>query len=627
MTMIFSPDSVAISPFRDDLRRLANASPLRTYIAAMSSLVAYWSLSDTSGIVAGVVNPAVAEGRNLLLNPTPSSSTGWTLNAGWAYGSGLFTHTAGSANTVTQALAGPVVTGKIYKVVFTISGSTTGTVTSSLTAAGAAHTGNATFTDYILATGTTLTFTPSSAFDGSISGFSVTQVGIKASSAFPTLELVTNGGFDWDVAWTKGTNWTIAGGVAHAAAAVVGQNIVQNMSIIVGRQYDVTFTISNYVSGSVKWLCGGGGSGTTRNANGTYTETVTCATNSTFTLGPVTTFTGDIDNVSVVPHDGLVVWNGDGSTTTGWTAVNSALLSSVSGWFRVTRNGATNPFGQQLPLKLGSTYRVTGNYRGDTHATPTVNLGSGGANSVSGTSSNSPQPFEFVGVCAGNAGIALLASNATVDGQYVEFQNLVVTEIAPMSGTQQNGVAINQTSGYPLLDPVYLGDGVNDAVAQASGSFNSAINPAQWSMGIFAQMTAANWANASVYYLLNRAVDANNKTAIYKSAANTVTFLYLAGSTSRHVDYTWSGLGMHFYAMTIDVVNNVMIATIDGVEVGRVTSLGTWVGNLSSTLVAAGAINTSGSNSWPGYYGSVLDTNAALAPDVVLLLAELGGCA
>lgn len=625
MVMTFLPGSPAVTPLRDDLRRLAVADPLRTYISNMAALAAYWPLDDTSGIVARVVNPALAEGRQLVLNPTPSSSTSWTLNAGWGYGSNLFTHTAGSANTVTQALAGAVVVGRIYKVAFTISGSTTGTVTASLTASGAAQTGNSSFTDSILATGTTLAFTPSSAFDGSISGFSVTEVGLPASSGFPTLELVKDPGFDYPLsAWPAATNWTQGSSKAtHTTGSVTA--LTQTLSIIIGRSYDCVVTVSGRTAGSVTPRAGSTGTGGSAiSANGTAAaQTLTCAGSAALALVPTTDFDGSIDNVSVVPHDGLVVWNSDGSTTTGWTAVNSATLSSVSGWLRVQRSTVDNPIAAQGCLKIGSTYLITVTFRGDGTAKPVV---SASANNIIGTASNTPQTVPGI-IVATTINLNLFASGATGTG-YAEFQNLVITELAPMSGAQVNGIGINQTSGNTLLDPVYLDDGVNDAVNVNSGSFNSAINPAQWTLGVFAQITAAaNWSNGSVYYLLNRAVDASNKAAIYKSAANTVTFLYLAGGTSKSVTYTWSGLGWHHYAMTIDKTNDLMIAYVDGVEVGRATGLGVWVGNLSSTLTAVGAINSSGGNAWPGYLASGFDASAALAPDVLLTIAGLGGCA
>lgn len=56
--------------------------------------------------------------------------------------------------------------------------------------------------------------------------------------------LVTNGTFDADTNWTKGTGWTISGGVATHAQASGGGEIYQNISgLTVGGVYAVLFTV------------------------------------------------------------------------------------------------------------------------------------------------------------------------------------------------------------------------------------------------------------------------------------------------------------------------------------------------------------------------------------------------
>ena len=67
-------------------------------------------------------------------------------------------------------------------------------------------------------------------------------------------ELVTNGSFASDVSWTKGDEWTISGGKAHAGGS--GNKVWPTISQpsprkVVGVDYVYIFTISNYVGGSV----------------------------------------------------------------------------------------------------------------------------------------------------------------------------------------------------------------------------------------------------------------------------------------------------------------------------------------------------------------------------------------
>lgn len=135
-------------------------------------------------------------------------------------------------------------------------------------------------------------------------------------------ELVTNGGFATDTDWTKGTNWTIAGGVAIATAIPATSFITQNISTTAGNTYKVVFTISGYVAGSVSWgMYDTGQVGTPRSANGTYTEYfVSTATSATFGLiRRFSDFTGNIDNISLFLVSETTV-----TVTSSWTRVATA---------------------------------------------------------------------------------------------------------------------------------------------------------------------------------------------------------------------------------------------------------------------------------------------------------------
>jgi hypothetical protein len=57
-------------------------------------------------------------------------------------------------------------------------------------------------------------------------------------------ELVTNGTFDTDTDWTKGTGWTIGSGVASSSDGSAAA-LTQLLSTTTGNVYAVTFTISN----------------------------------------------------------------------------------------------------------------------------------------------------------------------------------------------------------------------------------------------------------------------------------------------------------------------------------------------------------------------------------------------
>jgi hypothetical protein len=159
-------------------------------------------------------------------------------------------------------------------------------------------------------------------------------------------ELVTNGTFDTDTDWTKEAGWTIIGGAAVCDGS--SNNIYQNCGLVSGQQYVVTFTVSAYTSGSVRFNSGSV-NGTSRSATGTFTETIT-ATNSLNVVLDATSFLGSVDNISVQLADadrstnnkGLIV-NG---TITRSPVADGAELVGYSG-FLATANESTSSFLKQ----------------------------------------------------------------------------------------------------------------------------------------------------------------------------------------------------------------------------------------------------------------------------------------
>lgn len=121
-------------------------------------------------------------------------------------------------------------------------------------------------------------------------------------------ELVTNGAFDTDSDWSLGTGWSIANGKASSDGTQVGNSSLSQSSVLPsasGKTYKITFTISNYVNGSVQVYPTNTTVGTypKENANGTYTRNVevTSATpNDILYIQADADFIGSIDNVSVI---------------------------------------------------------------------------------------------------------------------------------------------------------------------------------------------------------------------------------------------------------------------------------------------------------------------------------------
>ncbi len=108
---------------------------------------------------------------------------------------------------------------------------------------------------------------------------------------------ISNGDFALDTAWVKGTGWTISGGTGNKASGSAS-DLDQTAVITIGQEVTVTFTLSAFVGGTITPRCGTT-LGTARSANGTYTETISTAGNTTFSM--VADSSGDysIDNVIV----------------------------------------------------------------------------------------------------------------------------------------------------------------------------------------------------------------------------------------------------------------------------------------------------------------------------------------
>lgn len=111
-----------------------------------------------------------------------SGTPNWT-GTNWAVNSGALKHTAGSTTAATLSssffTSDSIISGRQYALTYTISGATTGTVIPRLgTGLGTSQGVNGTYIDYLLASGdnVNLTFTPTSAFDGSIDNISLQRI-------------------------------------------------------------------------------------------------------------------------------------------------------------------------------------------------------------------------------------------------------------------------------------------------------------------------------------------------------------------------------------------------------------------------------------------------------------------
>ncbi len=124
---------------------------------------------------------------------------------------------------------------------------------------------------------------------------------LDACSKFDTTtELQTNGTFDTDVSWTKGTGWTIAGGLAVCDGSASGNSdLKQAMTGTNGNVYRVQFTLSDVSAGTIipRVL---NGAGSAESANGTYVQFITASSGSDLEFRADLNFVGKLDSVTVV---------------------------------------------------------------------------------------------------------------------------------------------------------------------------------------------------------------------------------------------------------------------------------------------------------------------------------------
>ena len=110
-------------------------------------------------------------------------------------------------------------------------------------------------------------------------------------------ELVANGDFAADANWTKGSGWSIAGGVATITGASGSPNLSQDVGLIAGRYYRFVITVTRS-AGGVALYAGLAGVAFSMFASGTYEARLRAAGTSLIYIQAGNGFTGTIDNVS-----------------------------------------------------------------------------------------------------------------------------------------------------------------------------------------------------------------------------------------------------------------------------------------------------------------------------------------
>lgn len=239
-------------------------------------------------------------------------------NQAWSVGGGATSITNGGAWSGITAFSYAnrnlgIQNGKTYKVVYTVSGYSSGTLVLSVGGFGAGVTigRNGTFTAYL----PSLNSAPSVYIQSNAGTMTMTVVVNSVRECLEyTLteqygpELVANGTFDTDTAWSKGGGVTITGGKLVFTGVGVGTGASQTIAAAIGKTYRVRVTVSNWTAGSGLWMQIGTGAQYvfTPTASGSFTLFVTATGTSLQLVSNAAGTALEVDDLSVQEFLGVV---------------------------------------------------------------------------------------------------------------------------------------------------------------------------------------------------------------------------------------------------------------------------------------------------------------------------------
>ena len=100
--------------------------------------------------------------------------------------------------------------------------------------------------------------------------------------------------------WTFGTGWSIEDGKAVSDGSQTGSSLLQQASILtLNKLYKVSYDLT-VDSGTIYVRLGFSGQGAIRVTSGSYTEYITCSGNTNFDFLASSTYSGSVDNVSII---------------------------------------------------------------------------------------------------------------------------------------------------------------------------------------------------------------------------------------------------------------------------------------------------------------------------------------
>ena len=224
-------------------------------------------------------------------------------------------------------------------------------------------------------------------------------------------ELVTNGGFDTDSNWTKGSNTTIANGKATTTGTgAFGSVIYQSISLVSGKFYKISIDIEKQSGSQLIARWGSQNAIASLNSTGTFTNYFQANSTGSQLLNIFEQtggdFVGSIDNVSVVEVGQNWSFNGESEVTSQGGRVYSS-------------DGSVSDIAQSNVFTVGKTYKLTFNVI----STNGSNLANASNSRIYNTSTTGLKTFQFV---ATETGLKFKRYSGVTD---VTITNISVQEI------------------------------------------------------------------------------------------------------------------------------------------------------------------------------------------------------
>lgn len=351
-------------------------------------------------------------------------------------------------------------------------------------------------------------------------------------------EEVTNGTFDTDSNWVKGSGWSIADGKASCNGS--STNLNQNGVLVVGRDYKITITVTDYVSGTVEVSAGAAPRGA-MSANGTYTFYQNATPTTNFYI-VAQSFNGSIDNVSVQQIDPNDRW-----TLTQATITDGSLnLSTSDGSY----TAATQTLGT-----IGNVYEISLDVS-DIVGTISVAIGGGtdvdittnGTHTVYITSASTT--FEI------KRKFGITNVSATIDN--ISVKDITFSEDVDLARINYDS---NGENGHWLLEPTstnlitYSEDFSEWGNARTTDTSNQATSPDGVNNATYLEQNSGQTTAGSVYLSSTISSGTNTLSVFAKKKEKDFIVLYDTNAARTYFDLNNGSVGTTPSGVTANIEN------------------------------------------------------------------------